>query len=57
MRKEELQDYISSVKALKEKYKDQIHIALGLEFEYYESHLEELKQYKNDMDYMLFRTA
>ena len=53
MRKEELQDYISSVKALKEKYKDQIHIALGLEFEYYESHLEELKQYKNDMDYML----
>lgn len=53
MHKEELQDYVSSIKALKEKYKDQIHIALGLEFEYYETHLEELMQYKKEMDYML----
>lgn len=53
MHKNELKEYVSSIKALKEAYKDKIQIVTGLEFEYYESHLDELIQYKKEMDYML----
>ena len=43
----QLDDYIESVSALKEKYKDQIEIHLGLESEYYTKTLEE-KKYLRD---------
>ncbi len=49
----QLQDYISSVQALKKKYRSQIKIYMGLEIEYYEDQLEELKQYKQQMDYLI----
>lgn len=53
MHKEELEDYIKSVKVLQEKYKDQIDIRIGLEFEYFEDQLDELMEYKERMDYMI----
>lgn len=53
MHKEELYDYISSVRRLQDKYKDQIEIRLGMEIEYFEDQLDELKQYKEDMDFLI----
>lgn len=53
MQKKELEEYISSVQALQKKYQDQIEIRIGLEFEYYEDQMEELKQYRDRMDYMI----
>ena len=38
---EQLDDYIESLTALKEKYKDQIEIHIGLETEYYSEYHEE----------------
>ena len=42
---EMLEDYLSSIKALKEKYKDQIDIIIGFEAEYY----EEYKDYYQEL--------
>ena len=42
MRPEQLQDYIDTVLALKEEYKDRIQIHLGLELEYYPAYLPDL---------------
>jgi len=53
MHYEEYDDYIKSIKYLKEKYKDQIEIYIGLEAEYYEEHLETLKKYRKELDYMI----
>ena len=50
---EQLEDYISSINALKEKYKDQITILLGTESEYYPYCLEERKELRSMLDYML----
>ena len=50
---EDLPEYIESVKHLKEKYKDQIEIFLGLEIDYHEEYLDVLKQYRKDFDYLL----
>ena len=53
MRKEELEEYILSVKGLQRKYQNQIDIRIGLEFEYFEDQLEELMEYKERMDYLI----
>ncbi|MCI9292628.1 MAG: histidinol-phosphatase [Erysipelotrichaceae bacterium] len=49
-------EYKQSVLALKEKYKDQISILLGLEAEYYPRYMDWLKQFVHDehMDYIIF---
>lgn len=43
-----LEDYISSINALKEKYKDKIEIHLGFECEYYPQFLEYYSKLKSD---------
>lgn len=53
MRKEEFEDYISSVQTLQKKYQDDIEIRIGVEFEYFEDQLEELMEYRNRMDFMI----
>lgn len=53
MRKEELEDYVTSIKALQEKYKDQIEIRIGLEFENFEAQHQELQEYRDRFDYMI----
>ncbi len=53
MAKEELNAYIESVKALQSKYQDQIEIVIGLEFEFYKAQLAEIKEYKEQMDYLI----
>lgn len=49
----ELKDYINSIKYLQNKYKDQIEIRIGLEFENYQEQLEEIKANKERFDYMI----
>ena len=49
----QLDDYIESVSALKEKYKDQIEIHLGLESEYYTKTLEEKKYLRSRVEYLI----
>lgn len=53
MNYELLEDYYSSIKELKEKYKDQIEIYLGLEIEYDDNYLDLLKQYRKELDYLI----
>ena len=43
MNMSEMRDYVDSIRSLKEKYKDQIKILVGLEAEYFESRMEGLK--------------
>ena len=50
---EDLEDYISSVNDLKERYKDEIEIYLGLETECYIAKWDLLKEYRERMDYMI----
>jgi len=50
-----LTDYLDSIDKLKEDYKDEIEILLGLEAEYYPDRLDWLKQLKEDrLDYLIF---
>ena len=55
MKLSQLEDYVETVNRLKEKYKDQISIKLGLEVEYFPQHMEWvkqiIKQYK--LDYII----
>ena len=48
----QIEDYVNSVKSLREKYKDKISIKLGFECEYFERHIpwlrETLKKYSFD---------
>lgn len=53
MNYELLEDYCSSVKYLKEKYKNQIEIYLGLEIEYDEQFLNTLIEYRKEFDYLI----
>lgn len=53
MRPEELDGYIQSVLSLKEKYRDQIQILLGLECESVPRFFPYLKEISRDMDYLL----
>lgn len=49
-------DYYASISALKEKYKDQISIKIGLECEYFEEYMPWMKQFVKDkkLDYLIF---
>ena len=53
MKMEEFGDYTGSVKALKEKYKDQIEIRLGLEVEALPEEWEALSKYREEMEYII----
>ena len=53
MNYEQLEDYKSSVLSLKEKYKDQIDIHLGMELECYQSEWEDLSRYRKEMEYCI----
>ena len=50
---EQLDDYISSISYLKEKYRDQIEIQLGIETEFYPEFLDEKKELRNRVEYLL----
>lgn len=49
-------EYKASIQALKEKYRDQIQILLGLECEYYPRYMPWLKEFlvKEEIDYIIF---
>ncbi len=49
----EKEDYLNSVRYLKEKYKDKISIKVGFEIEYLPEHLEELKELKEECDLLV----
>lgn len=55
MREDQFQEYYESVVALKEKYKDQISIKIGLECEYFPAYMDWLKQLLKDyqLDYII----
>jgi histidinol-phosphatase (PHP family) len=53
MRWSQLDDYVQSISSLKEKYKDQIGIKIGLESEYYPFNHEERKELAKRFDYFL----
>ena len=53
MKFEEYDGYVCSIKELKEKYKDQIEIFVGLEVEYYKDYLDTLKKYRKELDYLI----
>jgi histidinol-phosphatase (PHP family) len=52
----QLDDYVATVRALQEKYKDRLHIYLGLEAEYFPEYLpwleEQVEKYR--LDYLIF---
>lgn len=50
---EDLDNYISSINSLKEKYKNQIQILLGLESEYYPEFIDEKKELLSKLDYLI----
>ncbi len=56
MKLEQFQDYKQSVLALKEKYRGQIEILLGLEAEYFPRYMDWLKEFvkQEQLDYILF---
>jgi len=56
MKLAQLDDYVSSVRYLQEKYKDQITIYLGLEAEFFEDRIDWLKETveKYNLDYLVF---
>lgn len=49
----EVEDYLSSIRSLKEKYADQIQILVGYEAEYYPEHMEHYKKLRKDVDLMI----
>ena len=51
----QLEDYVSSIRKLKEKYKDRLNILIGLECEYFPEYLSDLKAYikEYDLDYII----
>ncbi|NLC97297.1 MAG: histidinol-phosphatase [Erysipelotrichaceae bacterium] len=53
MNYEQYDEYISSIKELKEKYKDDIEILIGVELEYYPSQMEDLLRYRKELDYCI----
>ena len=50
---EQVPDYQASILSLKEKYKDQIAIHLGMEVECYPDQWETLSQYRKSMEYLI----
>ena len=55
MKLEEFDNYYASISALKEKYKDQISIKIGLECEYYRRYMPWLEQFikEKKLDYII----
>ena len=53
MNYEEVPAYIENVLSLKEKYRDKIDIHLGMEVEYYPDQWEQLKWYRENLEYCL----
>lgn len=53
MNYDQYDDYKQSILALKEKYKDQINIYLGMEVEYYPDQWEDLSRYRKELDYCI----
>lgn len=55
MKEEQLDDYIYTLKKLREKYRDQISIKIGLEVEYFEKYIPWLKKTleEKDIDYII----
>lgn len=53
MDKADLPGYIESVKALQKKYADQIEIRIGLEFEYFEAQMDDLREYREQFDFLI----
>ncbi len=53
MEMEEAQDYIDSLRFLKEKYKDQIDIKIGFECEYFKEYTEYYKSLLQQVDYLI----
>lgn len=53
---EDLPEYIESIRALKEKYRNQISIKIGLEYEYFPEYIHWLKEIIKEyrLDYILF---
>lgn len=56
MRYEQFDEYYQSISALKEKYKDQISIKIGLECEYFPQYMDWLKSFikEKQLDYIIF---
>lgn len=50
MHMREMKEYVTSIRALKEKYKNKINILVGLEAEFFESRLSELKALVEEYD-------
>ncbi len=50
---EALPDYIASIRALQERYREQIKIYVGLECEYFPAYLPWLEQVKPQLDYLI----
>lgn len=50
---DQVEDYKQSILSLKEKYKDQINIYLGMEVECYKSEWETLSKYRKELDYCI----
>lgn len=50
---EELDDYLNSINYLKEKYKNQIEIKIGLESEYISEYIDEKKELRSKVDYLI----
>lgn len=49
----EIQEYLATMNAFKQKYQDQINLRVGFEFEYFEEDEAYLKQIKHSCDYMI----
>lgn len=55
MKEEELDDYVNTLRELKEKYKSDISIKIGLEAEYFPQYMEWLKEtvHRYELDYLI----
>ncbi len=53
MNYEQVDEYFSSIRSLKEQYKDQIEIHLGMEVEFYPSQWETLKKWREETEYCI----
>ena len=50
---DEFQGYLDSIYGLKEKYKDQIDIKVGCEFEYFNEHLDQIEEIASRTEYLI----
>lgn len=50
---EELDEYLESIYALKEKYKDKIDVKVGCEFEYFDDNMDQIDALKEKTEYLI----